>query len=223
MKLKSKEEKEDSTVDSTVVVSHDDERRHHHRPSLFTETEKVSLFQELGLGKYRDGNYKCDNCGITTKSNDNDNDNKAMTLLSPCGNCMKKFYCSKKCQKIAWKNHHKIECSFIPMLQKFNVEWILRDNFSTIVSYLKKEIIIARNNKNNSSSSSKSKKISRNHNNNDEDNYYVVENDIDIPLVIDKSTGEPIVFLYDEVLQECYEGFQNYSLPSLTQAAFGFL
>ena len=39
---------------------------------------------------------------------------------------------------------------------------------------------------------------------------------------IDKATGEPVVFLYDEVLQECYEGFQNYSLPSLTQAAFWF-
>ncbi len=44
----------------------------------------------------------CDNCGTP---------NTADNPLKPCARCMFRAYCSKVCQKSAWKAHHKAACS----------------------------------------------------------------------------------------------------------------
>lgn len=54
----------------------------------------------------------CDNCAKQTWSS------------VPCKNCTEVVYCSKECRRIAWHNHHDIECRIIHSLRQIEVHEI---------------------------------------------------------------------------------------------------
>ncbi|OQS03686.1 hypothetical protein THRCLA_03998 [Thraustotheca clavata] len=61
--------------------------------------------------------------------------------LSRCSRCKMVFYCSKSCQQVDWKTHHKLECSRLePMLQSL----AMHGNQSAFVSIASDILLVAR-------------------------------------------------------------------------------
>ncbi|KAK0125695.1 hypothetical protein ONS95_000301 [Cadophora gregata] len=73
--------------------------------------------------------YTCDNCMVTQINEMSSRHRTTSTTLPEliadenikflaCGSCKILYYCSKKCQKEAWKDHHKFECGTFTKMQK---------------------------------------------------------------------------------------------------------
>ena len=81
-----------------ILVAHK-MRRNAHRP-FFSRTRIDCIEEEeLGIGIYSEGKYKCNECGV----------GRDCVCLSKCNGCKRVWYCSKECNKNTW-SRHKLVC-----------------------------------------------------------------------------------------------------------------
>ena len=73
----------------------------------FTQSERVKLWKELGVGLYSKDRYKCHTCGKTNGAEGE--------KLSLCSRCNDVWYCSIDCSRKGWKGGHKQSCGLLPV------------------------------------------------------------------------------------------------------------
>jgi MYND finger len=71
---------------------------------LFTPQEREDLENKLKIGVYDETVFQCGGCGKK------DLEAGTYALLRKCEGCLKKWYCSKECQRNAWLLGHSTEC-----------------------------------------------------------------------------------------------------------------